>query len=274
MPPAPSSSSSLAALLGRLRGGRTSSTASSVPALESTTPLAPAPGTPLSSGMPATPPAAYLPRTSLGDRPPGAAPPALLTGASPSLSGSPRPSSLLNPPVGTTNSMSMSSLTGPPSSPPSPPPPSIAPSLAASMSLAMPPGLSSLASATGRSSPLSPAPGMSSSPMSAAVAPMTAPTATSPSTTPTTPTPHSPPPGLLRPSLSVFQYESSRTLDDHEDYSRPIGGRINVRMASDVTATSQASTAGENDTDETAVTAREAPSPTVAGQSPSGWREV
>ncbi|KAJ7506087.1 hypothetical protein B0H11DRAFT_1974758, partial [Mycena galericulata] len=32
------------------------------------------------------------------------------------------------------------------------------------------------------------------------------------------------PTGLLRPSLAVLQFQSSRTLDDHEDYSRPIGG--------------------------------------------------
>ncbi|KAJ7628009.1 hypothetical protein DFH06DRAFT_1480724 [Mycena polygramma] len=46
------------------------------------------------------------------------------------------------------------------------------------------------------------------------------------------------PTGLLRPSLAVMQFESSRTLDDHEDYSRPIGGRVSARMESDLTVQS------------------------------------
>ncbi|KAJ7503745.1 hypothetical protein B0H11DRAFT_1906158 [Mycena galericulata] len=49
------------------------------------------------------------------------------------------------------------------------------------------------------------------------------------------------PTGLLRPSLAVLQFQSSRTLDDHEDYSRPIGGRVDRRMYSGNTFDSGAS---------------------------------
>ncbi|KAJ7031432.1 hypothetical protein C8F04DRAFT_1397186 [Mycena alexandri] len=45
------------------------------------------------------------------------------------------------------------------------------------------------------------------------------------------------PTGLLRPSLAVMQFQSSRTLDDHEDYTRPIGGRVSTRMESDMSVT-------------------------------------
>ncbi|KAJ7743924.1 hypothetical protein DFH07DRAFT_943126 [Mycena maculata] len=44
--------------------------------------------------------------------------------------------------------------------------------------------------------------------------------------------PGTPRAGLLRPSLAVLQSQSSRTLDDHQDYSRPIGGRVDARMES------------------------------------------
>ncbi|KAJ7722399.1 hypothetical protein B0H16DRAFT_1600578 [Mycena metata] len=48
------------------------------------------------------------------------------------------------------------------------------------------------------------------------------------------------PTGLLRPSLAVMQFESSRTLDDHEDYTRPIGGRVSARIESDTSVPSVA----------------------------------
>ncbi|KAJ7119916.1 hypothetical protein C8R43DRAFT_1241704 [Mycena crocata] len=38
--------------------------------------------------------------------------------------------------------------------------------------------------------------------------------------------PMSPTDGLLRPSLAALQAQSSRTLGDHEDFSRPIGARV------------------------------------------------
>ncbi|KAJ7887756.1 hypothetical protein B0H13DRAFT_891592 [Mycena leptocephala] len=43
------------------------------------------------------------------------------------------------------------------------------------------------------------------------------------------------PHGLLRPGLAVMQHQSSRTLEDHVDYSRPIDGHVNMRMESENT---------------------------------------
>ncbi|KAJ7909864.1 hypothetical protein B0H13DRAFT_1877271 [Mycena leptocephala] len=41
--------------------------------------------------------------------------------------------------------------------------------------------------------------------------------------------------GLFRPGLAVMQQQSSRTLEDHVDYSRPIHGHVNMRMESENT---------------------------------------
>ncbi|KAJ7911677.1 hypothetical protein B0H13DRAFT_2660423 [Mycena leptocephala] len=43
------------------------------------------------------------------------------------------------------------------------------------------------------------------------------------------------PDGLLRPGLAVMQHQSSRTLEDNVDYSRPIDGHVNMRMESENT---------------------------------------
>ncbi|CAK5284952.1 unnamed protein product [Mycena citricolor] len=43
---------------------------------------------------------------------------------------------------------------------------------------------------------------------------------------------------LLRPGLAMLQSHSTRTLEDHEDYSRPIGGRVNQRTETEATVAS------------------------------------
>ncbi|KAJ6481494.1 hypothetical protein C8R47DRAFT_1134610 [Mycena vitilis] len=150
----PPSNTSLSAFIGRLRGGRASTSSSMPGALESTTPL--------SLPMPA------FTWGAQSQRPPGTPP----TG-SPSFPPPrpPTPGSLLNPRVHV------------PSSPPSPAPEWVG------WRTEPPPPPSALA-----------------------------PAQTLPDDPPRSPT------GLLRPSLAVMQFESSRTLDDHQDYSRPIGG--------------------------------------------------
>ncbi|KAJ6562203.1 hypothetical protein B0H19DRAFT_1143833 [Mycena capillaripes] len=179
MPPSPPSSSSIAGLIGRLRGGRTS-TSSSVPkALESTgtTPLAP----PSPAFFAPHPRRAASPQRTPGTPPPGSP----RFSVAPLSPPSPRPGSLLNPRV-------------------------VLPS-----------------------APSSSAPEwVGWRPAAAAEQPAPAPALALP--TPPEDPPGSPV-GLLRPSLAVLQFESSRTIHDHEDYSRPIGGRVSAaRMESDM----------------------------------------